>query len=160
MRECCLIAMSRHPAPMVEGRNSKKAAVRIVWRQICLASLVTVRPSWSWGLSRSRMRKKRSRKGSGDVKVRSISRARQTLFSSRMKYFFCMEKRKEDCSMKEERTLKEGLSSCSSLPASITHVTASTTASGALLPTIAWLMMYLSAMLVARYRVSGLYYCK
>lgn len=83
------------------------------------------------------MRKNRSRKGSGEVKVRSISRALQTLFSSRMKYFFWMEKRKEDCSMNEDRTLKDGLSSCSSLPASITDVTASTTASGELLPTIA-----------------------
>ena len=46
-----------------------------------------------------------------------------------------MEKRKEDCSMKEDRTLKDGLSSYSNLPANITEVTASTTASGALFPT-------------------------
>ena len=48
-----------------------------------------------------------------------------------------MEKRKEDCSMKEDRTLKDGLSSYSNLPANITEVTASTTASGALFPTMA-----------------------
>ena len=61
-----------------------------------------------------------------------------------------MENRKEDYSINEERTLKEGLSSYSNLPDSITDVTASTTASGALLPIIAWLMIYLSAILVAR----------
>ena len=61
-----------------------------------------------------------------------------------------MENRKEDYSIKDDRTLKEGLSSYSNLPDSITEVTANTTASGALFPTIAWLMMYLSAMLVAR----------
>ena len=61
-----------------------------------------------------------------------------------------MENRKEDYSIKEDRTLNEGLSSCSNLPDSITAVTANTTASGALLPIIAWLMIYLSAILVAR----------
>ena len=61
-----------------------------------------------------------------------------------------MENRKEDYSIKDDRTLKEGLSSYSNLPDSITEVTANTTASGALFPTIAWLMIYLSAMLVAR----------
>ena len=111
----------------------------------------------SKGLSRSNILIKRSKKGRGDVKVISNSRALTSLVSRRMKYFFWMEKRKEDYSMNEDRTLKDGLSSCSNLPANITQVTARTTASGALLPTIAWLTIYLSAMLMARYNVSGLY---
>ena len=99
----------------------------------------------------------RSRKGSGEMYAILNSRAFSILFSSLMKYFFYIEKRSDDCCMKDDRTENEGLSSCSSLPESMTAVTARTTASGALLQVTAWLIMYRSAMLVARYRVSGLY---
>ena len=84
-------------------------------------------------MSSSKTRRYRSRKGSGEVYVRSNSNAFRTLFSSLMKYFLGIENRREDYSMKDERTSKEGLSSCSSLPASMIEVTASTMLSGAAL---------------------------
>ena len=77
------------------------------------------------------MRRYLSRKGSGETYDMSNSKALSILFSILMKLFFGIAQRRDDCTMNEERTAKDGLSSCSSLPASMTEVTARTIASGA-----------------------------
>lgn len=148
--EFSLIAMSRLAAAIVDGRYSRKAAVRIVWRQRFFDILQTQQELGFAAWSYSNILRNLSRNGRGDVYVKSNSSAFNTRFSSFTKYFFRIEKRRDDYSIKEERTAKDGLSSCSNLPESITAVTARTTASGAELLVTAWLIMYLSAMLVAR----------